>query len=107
MYNWVYNIQIYRAKNEKRKKMNIVSSIKIILNNNTSRNKLHQLLFYSKIIHNFLFKFLIHRLFAKLHPFLTNQNHNVIIEVSYEPFFFFFDKILRIGNFNQIAYIIN
>ena len=44
-YNWVYNIQIYRTKKEKRKKMNIVASIKIMLNNNTSRNKLRQLLF--------------------------------------------------------------
>ena len=39
-YNWVYNIQIYRTKN-----IYIVSSIKVMLNNNISRNKLHQLLF--------------------------------------------------------------
>ena len=38
----------------------------------------------------------------------SNQNHNVTIEVSYEFFFFFLlDRILRIENFNQIAYIIN
>ena len=50
-------------------------------------------------------KYKIYKLFAKLHPCLTNQYYNVIIEVSYE--FFFFDKILRIGSFNQIVYIIN
>ena len=38
---------------------------------------------------------------------LTNQYHNVIIEVSYEFFFFFIDKKLIIGSFNQIVYIIN
>ena len=52
-------------------------------------------------------KYKIYKLFAKLHPCLTNQFHNVIIEVSYECFFFFLDKILRIGSFNQIVYIIN
>ena len=51
-------------------------------------------------------KYKIYKLFAKLHPCLTNQYHNVIIEVSYE-LFLFLDKILKIGNFNQIAYIIN
>ena len=30
---------------KKEKKINIISSIKIMLNNNTSRNKLYQLLF--------------------------------------------------------------
>ena len=56
-------------------------------------------------------KYKIYKLFAKLHPCLTNQYHNVIIEVSYEFIFFilflFLDKILRIGSFNQIVYIIN
>ena len=52
-----------------------------------------------------MLSFLIYK-FAKLHPCLTNQNHNVIIEVLYE-LFRFLDKILRIGNFNQIEYIIN
>ena len=52
-------------------------------------------------------KYKIYKLFAKLHPCLTNQYHNVIIEVSYEFFFLFLDKILRIGSFNQIVYIIN
>ena len=73
-----------------------------MLNNNISRNKLHQLLFYIKL---FIISFSIYKLLAKLHLFLTNQNHNVIIEVLYE--LFFLDKILRIENFNHVAYIIN
>ena len=33
-------------------------------------------------------KYKLYKLFAKLHPCLTNQYHNVIIEVLYELFYF-------------------
>ena len=39
-------------------------------------------------------KYKIYKLFAKLHPCLIDQYNNVIIEVSYEVFFFFFFNFL-------------
>ena len=43
---------------------------------------------YLDIIYVYVCKYKIYKLFAKLHPCLTNQYHNVIIEVSYKPFYF-------------------